>query len=86
MHSNCGDTNDEKARPNLKISSILKLSKYLWQFHFDIRYKKNRPKFSPKSYFDADYVSDDVTVRLWTLPTIFMFILLREFFSYGARY
>ena len=51
-------------------------SKYFRYVHFDIRYGKIVKNYPRKSYFDPDDVSDDVTVRLWTLPSIFMFILL----------
>ena len=44
--------------------AILKISKYLRQVHFDIRYGKIVKNYHRKSYFDPDDVSDDVTVRL----------------------
>ena len=81
-----GDTYNEKFALISKFRQFKKKSKYLRSVHFDIRYGKIVKNRHRKSYFDADYVSDDVTVRLWTLPSIFMFILLREFISYGARY
>ena len=58
------------------MAAILKFSKYFRYVHFDIRYRKTVKNYPRKSYFDPDDVSDDVTVRLWTLSSIFMFILL----------
>ena len=46
------------------MAAILKFSKYFKCVHFDIRYGKIVKNYPPKSYFDPDDVSDDVTVIL----------------------
>ena len=55
------------------MAAILKISKYCRWVHFDIRYGKIVKNYPRKDHFNVDDVSDDVTVRLWTLSSIFIF-------------
>ena len=51
-----------KARPDLNMVSILKISKYFRKVHLDNRYGKIFTNYPRKSSFDVDDVTDDVTV------------------------
>ena len=55
--------------PQFKNSEIFQIGSFWHQIW------KDRQNYHRKSYFDADDFYYDVTVRLWTLPSIFMFIL-----------
>ena len=55
------------------MAAILKISKYLRYVHFDIKYGEITRNYPGKDHFNIYDVSDDVTVRLWTLSSILMF-------------
>ena len=66
-------TSGLKTRPNPQMAVILKISKYLRQIHFDIRYGKNIANYYIKSVFDFHDVTEDVTALRHIVPSIFMF-------------
>ena len=66
-------TSGLKTLPNPKMGAILKISKYLREIHFDMRYGRNITSYYIKSVFDVHDVTDDVTALRQTVPSIFMF-------------
>ena len=61
IHSNFRYNFWLKARPNLKMAAILKISKYFRQFDFVRRYEKNVTNYFRNSIFGADDITNDVT-------------------------
>ena len=70
-----GTTSDLKVRWYLKMTDILKISKYFRKVRFDIRYAKIVRNYLRKSTFDVDDVTDEATAWRQTRPFIFMFKL-----------
>ena len=60
-YSISGTTSGLKARPNLKMAAILKISNFSFQVYFDIKYEKTVTNCPRENIFNVDNVIDDVT-------------------------